>query len=100
MSITNRVLIQPTTTASTSDRFTVQGTQSIAASVLIDDETVTIQLTHDGSTWQDLKLDNVVQSITSKHSIITISGPGMYRCVKSITSGPVSVNRWITEAEQ
>ena len=100
MSLTNKELIAATTGAATSERFGVQGTQSIACSTLVEDEAVTLQYTHDGVLWQDLVLDNVIQSLSRKHSILTISGPGMFRCVKSITASPVSVNKWITEAEQ
>lgn len=100
MSLTNKEIIAATTDAATSERFGVQGTQSIACSALIEDETVTLQYTHNGLVWQDLILNNVTQSLTSKHSILTISGPGMFRCVKSVTASPVSVNKWVTEAEQ
>ena len=100
MGIRNKEIIAQSTGEVTSGAFSVLGTQSVNADVLEDGESVKIQYTHDGAVWQDLYLNGVLQEITSEHSIITMQGPGLFRCVKSVTVGLVGVNLWITGAEQ
>lgn len=100
MGIKNKEIIAATTGAETSSGFTVLGTQTVNAGVLLAGESVLIEYTHDGTDWQNLILNGILQEITEKHSAITILGPGLFRCVKSITASPVSVNLWITGAEQ
>ena len=100
MSIRNDEIISPTSDSYTSSAFSVIGTKAVMAGVLGDGESVKIQYTHDGTTWQDLYFNGVLQEVTSDHSIISIQGPGLFRCTKSITLSPVGVNLWITEAEQ
>lgn len=100
MGIRNKEIIAPATGEVTSGAFSVLGTQSVNADVLGDGESVKLQYTHDGLVWQDLYLNGVLQEITSEHSIITMQGPGLFRCVKSITGSTVGVNLWITGAEQ
>lgn len=100
MGIRNKEIIAPSTGEVTSGAFNVLGTQAVNAGILTSGESVKIQYTHDGSDWQDLYLNGVLQELTTDHSVITIQGPGLFRCVKSVTAGSVGVNLWITGAEQ
>lgn len=100
MGIRNKEIIAPATGEVTSGAFSVFGTQAVTADVLGTGESVKIQYTHDGEVWQDLYLNGVLQKITSDHSIITMQGPGLFRCIKSVTASSVGVNLWITGAEQ
>jgi len=100
MSTKNVEIIAATTLLAFSLPFQPVGTVTITAGALEDDEGVQIQYTHDGTEWQSLYLNGVLQEITNKHSFITIVGPGKFRCLKSSTVSPVSVNIWETEVNQ
>ena len=99
MSVVDREIIAATTDAATSGKFNTIGTQCVMCGVLVDDETVTLEQTHDGSTWQTCRLNGVDQVIDINHTMLPISGPGVFRCVKSVTASPVSVMLWETETE-
>lgn len=98
MSSWDELLLAATTTGLISPEFVTVGSETIVAGDLGDDEGVKIQYTHDGSLWQDLYLNGVLQEITQKHSLITLVGPGKFRVVKSETVNAVSVVRWRTES--
>lgn len=92
-------LITATTDSETSEPFTVTGTETVVAAGFgdeITEEGAGIQFYHDGS-WYTLYLNGVLQQITKKHSMITLSSPGKYRVVKTATASPVSVFLWRTE---
>ncbi len=99
MSVRNREVIAPTSLPATSSAFSPVGVSTINAGVLAPNEGVKIQYSNDGSIWQDLYLDGILQEIVPLHSLITIDGPGIFRCVKSATIASVGVNLWETEAE-
>lgn len=94
MSITNKLLIPETTGAANSAAFDTIRTVVIMAGALVSDETVTVDQTHDGVTWRAMTLNGVVQQLTATHSLITLSGPGKFRVVKSATASAISVNMW------
>lgn len=100
MSVVDKEIIAPTTDAATSGQFNTVGTQTIMADTLVGRaEKVTLQQTRNGSDWIDVLLNGVVQTIDRKHTQLTISGPGLYRVVKSVTASPVGVTRWETGAK-
>ena len=94
MSVQNTELIASTTSAATSAGFFTVRTAVIMANPLSDGESITVQQTLDGSTWQDMTLNGVSQQITATHTLITLTGPGKFRITKSVTASPVSVNLW------
>lgn len=94
MSVSNTELISAKTDAETSAGFFTVRTAVIMADALVDSETITVQQTHDGSTWQNMTLNGVSQQITATHTLITLTGPGKFRVIKSVTASPVSVNLW------
>lgn len=98
MSSWDELLIAATTTGLISPEFVTVGSETIVAGVLGYGEGIKIQYTHDGTVWQDLYLNGVLQEITEMHSLITLVGPGKFRVVKSITANAVSVVRWRTES--
>lgn len=100
MSTSNKTIIEATTELAFSGAFQPVGTLTITAGVLNSEEGVQLQYTHDGSTWQPLYLNGILQEITTAHSLITVVGPGKYRCLKSATTNPVSVTLWGTEEAQ
>lgn len=100
MSTRRTEIIEATTNAATSEEFSPLGTVTITAGTITCCEGVKIQYTNDGVIWQDLKLNAVVQEISVDHSIITILGPGKFRCLKTETLVPVSVNIWESEASK
>lgn len=100
MSVKDEILIEATTEAAASKRFKTVGTHTIMSTPLSNDsEFIIIQQTHDGSTFQNCVLNGVTQAIDTKHTMITIVGPGVFRVVKSSTASPVKVVRWISETE-
>ena len=99
MSVVNEEIIAPTTEAATSGQFNTIGTSTVMADALVGrTEKITLQQTRDGTNWLDVLLNGVVQTIDRKHTQLTISGPGLYRVVKSVTASPVGVTLWETGA--
>ena len=99
MSVWNQEISPAATAGLISDEFNATGNTTITAGVLLAGEGVLIQYSHDGTTWQDLYFNGVLQEITNQHSLICIHGPIKLRCVKSVTANPVSVVIWRSEAE-
>ena len=100
MSVFNKEIIAATTGAVTSNGFSTLGTITIMADALTNRaERVTLQQTRDGVTWIDVKLNGVVQALTRKHTQITVSGPGKFRVVKTVTATSVGVTLWRTESK-
>lgn len=92
-------LIAATTASAVSDAFTVIGTVTIVSANLgdeITEEGVGIQYWHDGD-WYSLYLNGVLQQVTKKHSMITLTATGKYRAVKTATENAVSVVIWKSE---
>ena len=100
MSIRSKELIAATTSLAYSSPFNVLGSATLTCSALASDEGVQLQYSNNGSDFQSLYLNGVLQEITPDHSILTITGPGKYRVLKSATSAPVSVGLWETEGFQ
>jgi hypothetical protein len=99
MSVFPKEIIEATTDAATSGKFNTIGTATIMSDVLVGrTEKVTLQQTRDGSTWLDVMLNGVVQTLDRKHTQLTIAGPGVYRVVKTVTASAVGVTLWRTEA--
>ena len=94
MAIKVTEIIAATTSGSFSGAFNVVGMATITCSALGNDEGVQLQYSNDGTDFQTLYLNGVLQEITNKHSILVINGPGKFRCQKSATVNPVSVNLW------
>ena len=94
MSAVNKEVIAPITAAATSPAFNTNGVFTVMADTLGDDESVTLEQSRDGTNWQEIKLNGVVQIIDSSHNQITISGPGLFRVVKSVTVAAVGVTIW------
>lgn len=100
MSVVDNEIIEATTDAVTSGQFNTIGTQTVMADTLVGrSEKVTLQQTRDGTNWIDVMLNGVVQTIDRKHTQLTISGPGLYRVVKTTTASPVGVTLWETGAK-
>ena len=98
MSIRRKTIIEATTSLSYSSAFNILGCGTITAGPFADeDEGVQIQYRNNGSDWYSLYLNGVLQEITPKHSILTINGPGKFRCLKTATASPCSVNLWESE---
>ena len=98
MSVFPKEIIIPVQAEATSGKFTTVGTITVIADALVLNEKVTIQVTRDGTTFQDLIFNGVIQTLESKHNQITLSGPGQYRVVKTVTAAAVGVSLWKTEA--
>jgi len=97
MSVRNKEIIAATTNLAFSLPFQPIGMATITAGTLGENEGVQIQYSNDGINWQSLYLNGVLQEITAEHSMITIAGPGKFRCLKSATVNAVSVNIWGSE---
>ena len=99
MSVKDETLIEATVDAEASNAFKTVGTHTVMCTPLIDLEFVVLQQTHDGSTFQNVILNGITQTLDVNHTMITVVGPGVFRAVKSVTASPVKVIRWISEAE-
>ena len=100
MSVVDRELIVATQAAVTSPRFNTIGTLTIMSDEMsAKSETIVLQQTRDGSNWTNVMLNGVVQALTRKHNQLTISGPGLFRLVKSVTINPIGVTLWRTESK-
>lgn len=100
MSVFQEEIIAATQAAVTSGRFNTIGTLSIMADEMSSkSETIVLQQTRDGVNWTPVMLNGVTQALTRKHNQLTISGPGLYRLVKSVTVNPIGVTLWRTEAK-
>jgi hypothetical protein len=100
MSVVDIEILAATTDQATSDDFLSPGPSTICASGIFgDDEGAKIQFTHNGSVWQDHYLNGVLQEIDSKHTMITVLGPGKFRVIKSATVGAIGIVRWWSEAD-
>lgn len=98
MSIRNETIINATTSLAFSKEFSVLGCATITAGPLAVNEGVQIQYSNNGLDWYSLYLNGILQEITAEeHSIITVHGPGKFRCLKSVTASACSVNLWESE---
>ena len=101
MSVVDIEIISASTSQVVSDKFDSSGPNTICASGIFGtDEGAKIQFTHNGSVWQDHYLNGVLQEIDSKHTMITILGPGLFRVIKSATASPISIVRWFSEVDR
>lgn len=100
MGVNNKEIIPATTNSATSSGFVAKGTQTVNTGELGEGESVYVEYTHNGIDWQPLYLNGILQEITPEHSVLTVNGPGKFRCVKSTTAASISVNIWYTGAEQ
>ena len=100
MSIRNKELIPATTSLAFCSPFNVLGSATLTCSALGSGEGVQLQYSNDGTDFQTLYLNGVLQELTTEHSILTITGPGKYRVLKSVTASAVSVYLWETEGFQ
>jgi hypothetical protein len=89
-----REIIAATTSAVASEAFNVVNIATITTTALGAGETVNIQITHDGITWQDLFIQDVQQIITNTNNAATVAEPGKFRVSKSVTVSATSVNIW------
>ena len=97
MSVRTREIIAATTGIVTSVAFAPVGVATVTAGAFAVNEGVKVQFSHDAVTWQDLYLNGVLQEIDASHTMITIMGPGMFRCVKSLSVAAYSVTLWESE---
>lgn len=101
MSVVDVEILSARTAQGTSDKFDTNGPNTICGSGIFGDgEGAKIQFTHNGSVWQDHYLNGVLQEIDSRHTMITILGPGLFRVIKSATAQAISIVRWYSEADR
>ena len=98
MGVTSDTIIPATTSLAYSQPFNVVGSRSITAGPISTDEAVRIEYSYNGSDFEPLYLNGVLQEIDVKHSLITIYGPGKFRCLKTATASPCGVYAWDSEA--
>ena len=100
MSVVDIEIIGATTEQATSNAFSSSGPRTLCSSIPFGTgEGAKVQITHNGSTWQDLYLNGVLQEIHETHSVLTILGPGLFRIIKSATVLPVSIVTWKSEED-
>lgn len=100
MSVKAVEILSPTTNLAYTPPFQVVGSVSIVAGPLVSGEGVQIQYTYDGSNWDSLSLNGVLQEIDPDHTTITVNGPAKLRCLKSVTASPCGVYVWESEASR
>lgn len=99
-SVVDIEIIPASTAQVVSDPFSSNGPRTLCTSAQLgDDEGVKVQITHNGTAWQDLYLNGVLQELLPKHSVLTLLGPGLFRVIKSATVSPISVVTWKSEAD-
>lgn len=98
MSVRSETIIPATTSLAYSQPFNVIGSRSITAGSIAIGEAVRIEYSYNGSDFEPLYLNGVLQEIDAKHSLITIYGPGKFRCLKTVTASPCGVYAWDSEA--
>jgi hypothetical protein len=65
---------------------------SSASGDLATTETVKVQYTTDnGTTWKDLEIDGVVQQLDVDTNAVTVTGPLVFKVIKSSTAASVGV---------
>lgn len=89
-----REILAATTSAVASDAFRIVNEATITSTALGSGETGDIQITHDGSTWQDLFREGSQQQLTDTNNAVTVVGPGKFRVNKSATASATSINLW------
>ena len=90
-----REILAATASATQSDAFWVGPKEiTITTTALGAGETADVQITHDGTTWQDLYRAGTLQSLDSTNNAVTVLGPGKFRVNKSITASVTSINLW------
>lgn len=88
-------ILAATTSAVASDAFTIGPQEAtVTTTELAGSETGDIQITHDGTTWQDLYRSGTQQQLTTTNNAVTVIGPGKFRVNKSATVGATSINLW------
>ena len=101
MSVVDTVIIEPSTDQVTSNQFSSSWPATLCTSLpLGDGEGVKVQITHNGTIWQDLYLNGVLQELLPRHSMLTILGPGLFRVIKSATAQLVGVVYWRSEVDK
>ena len=89
-----REILAATTDATASSAFNIVNAATITSTELGVGEVINIQITNDGSTWQDLFRSGTQQQLLPDNNAVTVEGPGKFRVNKGVTAGATSVNIW------